>query len=81
MDLVKVQKLNLPEEMLLLDPSGRKWTAKLKRWRDGRTHYTEGWGRLCRTNLVGEDDICICEFIERDQRLCMNVSFVRANRD
>ncbi|KAL2249485.1 UNVERIFIED_CONTAM: hypothetical protein Sindi_2422200 [Sesamum indicum] len=81
MDLIKVQNLNLPKEILLLDPSGRKWSARLKQWRDGRTYYRGGWRRLCKTNLIGDDDLCICEFIKRGERLCLNISFVRANRD
>ncbi|KAL0451847.1 UNVERIFIED_CONTAM: hypothetical protein Slati_1162800, partial [Sesamum latifolium] len=81
MDLIKVQNLNLPKEILLLDPSGRRWSAGLKQWRDGRTYYRGGWRRLCKMNLIGYDDICICEFIKRAERLCLNISFVRANRD
>ncbi|KAL0340482.1 UNVERIFIED_CONTAM: hypothetical protein Sradi_4565000 [Sesamum radiatum] len=81
MDLIKVQNLNLPKEILLLDPYGRKWSAGLKQWRDGRTYYRGGWRRLCKMNLIRDDDICICEFIKRAERLCLNISFVRANRD
>ncbi|KAI3443889.1 hypothetical protein Pfo_000554 [Paulownia fortunei] len=79
-DIINAQNLNLPEDILMVDPNGRKWSAKRKIWRDGRTYYTQGWRRLCQSNFVEEDDVCICEFVQRGRRLCMNVSFVRANQ-
>ncbi|KAK4420176.1 B3 domain-containing protein [Sesamum alatum] len=81
MDVIKVQKFNLPKEILLVDPSGRKWSARLKQWKDGRTFYRGGWRKLCKMNFVGDDDICICEFIKRGERFCLNISFVRDTRD
>ncbi|PIN26775.1 hypothetical protein CDL12_00494 [Handroanthus impetiginosus] len=73
--------LDTTQELLLVDPQGREFPAKCKKWKDGRIVVKGGWRRLCRRNLVAEEDKCICEFVQgrNDGRLVINVSFVRAN--
>ncbi|EYU40140.1 hypothetical protein MIMGU_mgv1a026121mg, partial [Erythranthe guttata] len=76
-EVVRDNILDLPEEIVMIDPHGRTWTAKGKIWKDGRRYYTRGWRRLCQRNFVEDEDLCICEFIETGQSLIMDVSFVR----
>ncbi|KAL7097086.1 hypothetical protein ACP275_10G121000 [Erythranthe tilingii] len=76
-EVVRDNILDLPDEIVMIDPHGRTWTAKGKIWKDGRRYYTRGWRRLCQRNFVEDEDICICEFIETGQSLIMDVSFVR----
>ncbi|KAJ8530124.1 hypothetical protein K7X08_036959 [Anisodus acutangulus] len=62
-DVVRDYKLKLPSSMTIRDPVGRKFETKLKSWKDGRMWLHGGWHNLCRWNLVGKDDSCICEFV------------------
>lgn len=61
-DTLRDHNLNLPQEIVLVDQQGREWTSTLNHWKDGRFWYHGGWSSLCRVNIVGFDDICICEF-------------------
>ncbi|XP_071912012.1 B3 domain-containing protein At5g60130 [Coffea arabica] len=77
-DVVKDHNLEFPPEIVLHDPKEREWRARLRRWSDGRVWYCGGWRSLCRLNLVGEEDICVCEFVKREGGgLRINVTFVR----
>ncbi|KAL3535116.1 hypothetical protein ACH5RR_003577 [Cinchona calisaya] len=81
-DVVRDHNLNLPSEIILRDPQGRAWTAKLRHWSDGRRWYCGGWRKLCRLNLVIEKDTCICEFVKRrNQGLFIKVTFIRVEDD
>ncbi|CAI9099051.1 OLC1v1035812C1 [Oldenlandia corymbosa var. corymbosa] len=67
-EIIKVYSLELPEETFLRDPQGKEWKTSLSIWDDGRSHYCGGWKALCRTNLIGKDDLCICEFKTCEER-------------
>ncbi|XP_047945460.1 B3 domain-containing protein At5g60130-like [Salvia hispanica] len=75
MEVIKSFNLKLPENVTLLDPKGRQFSAKRMMWKDGRTFYTEGWRSLCEVNEVEEKDSCICEFLYNADDLCISVSF------
>ncbi|KAJ8529524.1 hypothetical protein K7X08_036359 [Anisodus acutangulus] len=62
-DVVRDNKLELPSSMIIRDPAGREFGTKLESWKDGRIWLHGGWHNLCRWNLVGKDDSCICEFV------------------
>lgn len=81
MDVIKDYNLNMAQEIVLVDPSGREFHARCRKWKDGRSILSGGWRRLCRVNMVAPEDSCICEFVQRegDQRQFLNISFVRAN--
>ncbi|KAL0378924.1 UNVERIFIED_CONTAM: hypothetical protein Sradi_3197900 [Sesamum radiatum] len=79
MDIIKYSNLDFTQEITLVDPKGRKFHAKCKKWKDGRMVVAGGWRSLCRLNFVEQDDKCICEFVQGEGRcLFLNVSFVRA---
>ncbi|XP_027066128.1 uncharacterized protein [Coffea arabica] len=61
-DILRDHNLKLPQEIILVDQQGREWTSTRNHWKDGRFWYHGGWSSLCRVNIVGFDDICICEF-------------------
>lgn len=75
MDVIKGCGLKLPEIIVLLDPKGRPFRARRKVWSDERTFYVGGWKALCRMNMVGGEDTCICEFVQKGGDLCISVSF------
>ncbi|XP_075503988.1 uncharacterized protein LOC142541318 [Primulina tabacum] len=76
--LVEEHKLDLPKpQMLLVDPHGREFHAKYRRWTDGRIRYTREWKFLLRTNNIVVGDTCICEFMEGEKGLYLKVSFIR----
>ncbi|KAL0350065.1 UNVERIFIED_CONTAM: hypothetical protein Sradi_4155700 [Sesamum radiatum] len=79
MDIIKYSNLDFTQGMTLVDPKGRKFHAKCKKWKDGRMVVAGGWRSLCRLNFVEQEDKCICEFVRGEGgRLFLNVSFVRA---
>ncbi|XP_042507251.1 putative B3 domain-containing protein At5g66980 [Macadamia integrifolia] len=63
-ELVTKHRLKIMSEMTLRDPSGRNWSVKTSRWKDGRISLSKGWSILCKENNLGIDDKCIFEFIE-----------------
>ncbi|KAJ8530126.1 hypothetical protein K7X08_036961 [Anisodus acutangulus] len=63
-DVVRNYKLELPPSMTIRDSTGRKLETKCKKWKDGRIWLVGGWRNLCKWNLVGKDDNCICEFVK-----------------
>ncbi|XP_073049724.1 uncharacterized protein [Primulina eburnea] len=76
--LVDEHKLDLPKpHMLLVDPHGREFHARYRRWSDGRILYTREWKFLLRRNNIVVGDTCICEFVEGDMGLYLKVSFLR----
>ncbi|XP_073284099.1 uncharacterized protein [Primulina huaijiensis] len=76
--LVEEHKLDLPKpQMLLVDPHGREFHAKYRRWTDGRIRYTREWKFLLRRNNIVVGDTCICEFMEGEKGLYLKVSFIR----
>ncbi|XP_019166326.1 PREDICTED: B3 domain-containing protein At5g60130-like isoform X2 [Ipomoea nil] len=62
-EVVRDYNLKLPPTVTLRDIKGREWTSIVKVWADGRTWLSGGWRPLCRRNLIGEEDQCICEFL------------------
>nr|GMD84371.1 B3 domain-containing protein At5g60140-like [Ipomoea batatas] len=63
-EVIRDYNLQLPSTVTLPDVKGREWKTIVKVWADGRTWLSGGWrGRLCRRNLIGEEDQCICEFL------------------
>ncbi|KAL3655761.1 hypothetical protein CASFOL_000157 [Castilleja foliolosa] len=79
-DLMKDFSIEFGDEIMLVDPADREYRGKCKKWSDGRVVISGGWRSLCRLNVVGQDDKCICEFVEGTKgRLFLNISFVRAN--
>ncbi|XP_020554938.1 putative B3 domain-containing protein At5g66980 [Sesamum indicum] len=79
MDIIKYSNLDFTQDMTLVDPKGRKFHAKCKKWKDGRMVVAGGWRSLCRLNFVEQEDRCICEFVQGEGRcLLLNVTFVRA---
>ncbi|KAL0449294.1 UNVERIFIED_CONTAM: hypothetical protein Slati_1485800 [Sesamum latifolium] len=78
MDIIKYSNLDFTQEITLVDPKGRKFHAKCKKWKDGRIVVAGGWRSLCRLNFVEQEDKCICEFVQGEGRcLFLKVSFVR----
>ncbi|PIN20187.1 hypothetical protein CDL12_07119 [Handroanthus impetiginosus] len=65
-DAINTHKIELTEEITLVDPSGREFHVRRRIWKDGTTLYTGGWKTLCEKNVVTYDDRCICEFLRRD---------------
>lgn len=59
--------LKLPSTMILRDPKGKDWEAKVKPWKDGRVVLAGGWKELCKWNLIQEEDSCICEFVAEER--------------
>ncbi|KAL3818177.1 hypothetical protein ACJIZ3_004082 [Penstemon smallii] len=75
--------LNLPEEMKVIDPKDREYWLSYVKWSDGRIFYRgSDWDALHRLNKVNEDDVCICEFIQKpeSQDLHIKVDFVRGSQ-
>ncbi|CAI9099064.1 OLC1v1035825C1 [Oldenlandia corymbosa var. corymbosa] len=66
--IINTYDLQLPKETLLLDSRGREWKTTLTIWRDGRSYYNGGWKELCKANLIGDNEHCICEFVTCEQR-------------
>nr|GLL46585.1 B3 domain-containing protein At5g60130-like [Ipomoea trifida] len=62
-EVIMDYNLRLPPSVTLRDMGGREWTSHVRVWRDGRTWLSGGWRDLCDTNLVGNKDRCICEFL------------------
>nr|GMD90465.1 B3 domain-containing protein At5g60140-like [Ipomoea batatas] len=63
-EVIRDYNLQLPSTVTLRDAKGREWKTIVKVWADGRTWLSGGWqGRLCRRNLIGEEDQCICKFL------------------
>lgn len=79
--MIRDNKLDLPLEITMYDPKGRKWTAKGQNRKDRRKYYTTGWRSLCQRNLIGDDDVCVIEFIQRGGSLTIDVSVIRAPAD
>ncbi|KAI3451161.1 hypothetical protein Pfo_007826 [Paulownia fortunei] len=78
MDVIKDNNLDLTQEIMLVDPRGRQFRAKCKKWKDGRMIVSGGWRSLCRLNFVQQEDKCICEFVQGGgRRLLLNVSWFR----
>ncbi|KAK4477634.1 hypothetical protein RD792_016872, partial [Penstemon davidsonii] len=76
--------LDLPEEMMLIDPNNREYWVSYGKWSDGRSLYRgSGLSELHQRNGVDGDDICIFEFIKKpgSEDLHMKVNFVRAKHD
>ncbi|PSS02559.1 B3 domain-containing protein [Actinidia chinensis var. chinensis] len=64
-DVIKDHKLKLPQTLILLDEEGRKWSAKVVGWKDGRIWLAGGgWRAFCKWNDVQWEDRCICEFMQ-----------------
>ncbi|XP_031092946.1 B3 domain-containing protein REM20-like [Ipomoea triloba] len=61
--------LKLPSTMILRDPKGKDWEAKVKPWKDGRVVFAGGWKELCKWNLIQEEDSCICEFVAEEREM------------
>nr|GMD34611.1 B3 domain-containing protein At5g60140-like [Ipomoea batatas] len=59
--------LKLPSTMILRDPKGKDWEAKVKPWKDGRVVLAGGWKELCKWNLIQEEESCICEFVAEER--------------
>lgn len=74
-EVIKVYNLQLPESVLLIDPQERQFRATRKIWSDRRTVYVGGWKTLCVENLVGDEDIIVCEFAHIGGEFCIRVSF------
>lgn len=55
--------LIFPEEIEIHDERGRKWPAKVIKWKDGRLWISKGWKSFCRWNHVQRDDWCIIEIV------------------
>lgn len=62
-DILKDHNIALPPRVLLCDPHGRSWPGDVTIWKDGRT-WIGGWRAFCKWNHVGENDSCICEFVQ-----------------
>ncbi|RVW61116.1 putative B3 domain-containing protein [Vitis vinifera] len=62
LDVLRDHNIKLPPKMTLRDPLGRLWIGKVAVWKDGRTWI--GWKPFCKWNNVGENDTCICEFVQ-----------------
>lgn len=75
-EVIKAYDLKLPDTIFLIDPKEREFHATRKTWSDGRQFYIGGWKSLCGFNFVGEEDACICEFIQKGSDLCIRVSIV-----
>ncbi|KAG8387685.1 hypothetical protein BUALT_Bualt02G0047000 [Buddleja alternifolia] len=65
-NVIEDYNLNLREIMFLVDRKGNKWETKIKRWRDGRVCLNRGWRGLCTMNDIKRDDVCVCEFVQRN---------------
>ncbi|PHT64394.1 hypothetical protein T459_31745 [Capsicum annuum] len=62
-DLVRDCKLELPSSMIIRDSAGREFETECKTDKQGKTWLRGGWDRLCKWNLVEENDKCIWEFV------------------
>ncbi|KAI8532898.1 hypothetical protein RHMOL_Rhmol11G0253400 [Rhododendron molle] len=62
-DVIRVHRLELPKNLIILDEEGRKLSSKVIRWNDGRTWLTKGWKAFCKWNYLKREDRCICEFV------------------
>jgi len=62
-DVVKDHGLQLPENLILLDEEGKRWSSKVKMWGDGRIWLTGGWKKFCKWNHLKPEDRCLCEFV------------------
>ncbi|KAK1395073.1 hypothetical protein POM88_014129 [Heracleum sosnowskyi] len=62
-EVVKDFNLIFPEEIEIHDERGRRWAAKVCKWKDGRLWISKGWRAFCKWNLVQRDDWCINEII------------------
>ncbi|XP_019154240.1 PREDICTED: B3 domain-containing protein REM5-like [Ipomoea nil] len=76
--------LKLPSTMILRDPKGKDWEAKVNPWKDGRVVLTGGWNALCKWNLIREEDSCICEFVTEERgmgrkELLLQIQVVRGS--
>ncbi|KAJ8572876.1 hypothetical protein K7X08_009387 [Anisodus acutangulus] len=77
-DVVRDYKLELPSSMTIRDPADRKFGTKLKSWKDGKIWLHGGWHNLCRWNLVGKDDSCICEFVRGKGKKALHLQRIPA---
>ncbi|KAL8505330.1 hypothetical protein ACS0TY_016534 [Phlomoides rotata] len=77
-DTIYDYNLTIANEIILVDPTGREFSSKCKKWKDEIFSVAKGWVSSCRVNSVKENAKCICEFVQRecDQRQFLHISFV-----
>ncbi|KZV34032.1 hypothetical protein F511_02805 [Dorcoceras hygrometricum] len=80
-ELITDHQMDMPKpEMRLIDPHGRVFKGKYKKWKDGRTLYSKGWRTLWKVNCISGDDYCICEFHQgEDGKLYLQVHIIYIN--
>ncbi|XP_031107227.1 B3 domain-containing protein At4g34400-like [Ipomoea triloba] len=77
-ELARDYNIKLPAKVILCDERDQKWDAYIKTWGDGRTWLSGGWRKLCKWNLVQENDRCICEFVPSlGPELVLKVTIIR----
>ncbi|XP_031107205.1 B3 domain-containing protein At5g60140-like [Ipomoea triloba] len=77
-DVTRDNNIKLPAKVILWDERDKKYEAYLKTWADGRTWLSGGWRKLCRWNLVQQNDRCICEFVPSlGPELVLKVTIIR----
>ncbi|GKV24371.1 hypothetical protein SLEP1_g33990 [Rubroshorea leprosula] len=76
--LIKDFNLKLEEEISFLDPIGRSWPGKVKKWKDGRT-VISGWRAVTEHNFMDEHDRCVCEILLPREGRVKNVRVIKVH--
>ncbi|XP_051119902.1 B3 domain-containing protein At4g34400-like [Andrographis paniculata] len=78
-NVVKDNVIDFSKKAHFIDPTGRRFMARCKQWKDGRIVISGGWRKVCTFNYIKKDDKCICELVEGDDELAIHVTVVRGN--
>ncbi|XP_051138255.1 B3 domain-containing protein At4g34400-like [Andrographis paniculata] len=71
--------IDFSKKAYFIDPTGKRFVAKCKKWKDGRVAISGGWRKLCNLNFIEKGDRCICELVEGEDELVIHVTVVRGN--
>ncbi|KAH7850982.1 hypothetical protein Vadar_005483 [Vaccinium darrowii] len=62
-NVIRKHRLELPENLTVLDENEKEWSLKVITWKDGRKWLTRGWNEFCQCHDLKLEDRCLCEFV------------------
>ncbi|KAG0477204.1 hypothetical protein HPP92_014045 [Vanilla planifolia] len=78
MSIKRECKLGEMETIILQDPKGRPWPARIAHWK-GRVALAGGWTKFRDGNYLSEGDVCVFEFLAEDNSMHVHIFRVDGN--